>query len=558
MKRRRPPRRLDASRDEVRAIVAKTTEGPLSQQEQEILSAVAETLFWLEDGIESRSISIKRLRRMIFGHSTEKTDAIFPESSDESDGEGSETPAGNDEAAARLGGGAGREDDAAPKAKGHGRNPAAAYEGADKVCVNHEDLKPGDVCPGCKKGKVRRLPDPAVLVRITGGAPVRGTVFEMERLRCDLCGKVFTARGPPKAGPRKYDESAAATIALLHYGLGTPFNRLARLQKSMRIPLPASTQWEVVRDAAQSVMPVYEELILQAAQGEVVHNDDTTMTVLSLTGKRRAKEAPADDPPDRTGMYTTGVVSVCEGRRIALFFTGRQHAGENLRDVLERRAAQLSAPIQMCDGLSHNTPPELETILANCLIHARRYYVDVADNFPTECRYVLETLRDVFRNDATARKVGMSADERLTFHQEHSKPLMDGLEAWMKEQFEQRLVEPNSGLGEAIKYMQRHWEALTLFLRVPGAPLQNNVVERALKRAIVHRKNSLFYRTLNGARVGDAFMSIIHTAELHDVDPYEYLVALLRHPDEVRDAPGDWMPWNYEETLAARRLGEAA
>ena len=127
---------------------------------------------------------------------------------------------------------------------------------------------------------------------------------------------------------------------------------------------------------------------------------------------------------------------------------------------------------------------------------------------------------------------------------------MHALHAWMAKQIKEHRVEPNSGLGQAIAYMQNHWEKLTLFLRVPGAPLSNNLCERALKKAILHRKNSLFYRTLNGAKVGDLFMSLIHTAELHQREPFDYLVTLLRHEAAVALAPADWMPWNYTATLA--------
>jgi hypothetical protein len=120
----------------------------------------------------------------------------------------------------------------------------------------------------------------------------------------------------------------------------------------------------------------------------------------------------------------------------------------------------------------------------------------------------------------------------------------------MDRQIEDHLVEPNSGLGQAIAYMQNHWEKLTLFLRVPGAPLDNNLCERALKKAILHRKNSLFYRTLNGAKVGDLFMTLIHTAELNRKEPFDYLLTLLRHEAAVALDPADWMPWNYTATLA--------
>jgi hypothetical protein len=281
----------------------------------------------------------------------------------------------------------------------------------------------------------------------------------------------------------------------------------------------------------------------------VLHNDDTSMTVLSLMGPRRAD--PLDeDVEERTGVFTTGIVSTAEGRQIALFFTGRQHAGENLADVLAHRAAELPPPIQMSDALSRNKPGDIPTLQANCAVHGRRYFVNVIDDFPEECRYVIETLGTVFHHDALAKKQSMSDDERLRFHQEKSAPLMSELRTWMDAQLDEHIVEPSSGLGEAIEYMRGHWPALTLFLSVPGAPLENNVVERALKKAILHRKNALFYKTENGARVGDMFMSLIYTAQLCGVDAFAYLVALLRHHRTVNEDPSAWMPWNYQTTLA--------
>ena len=121
----------------------------------------------------------------------------------------------------------------------------------------------------------------------------------------------------------------------------------------------------------------------------------------------------------------------------------------------------------------------------------------------------------------------------------------------MKDQLEQRKVEPNSSLGGAFSYMLKRWAKLTLFLRKAGAPLDNNICEQALKKAILHRKNSLFYKTMNGARVGDVFMSLIHTAERAGANPFDYLTELQKHAEEVRSAPRQWMPWNYRETLAA-------
>ena len=309
------------------------------------------------------------------------------------------------------------------------------------------------------------------------------------------------------------------------------------------MPLPAATQWDLMAAAAKLLWPALQELIRQAAQGSVMHNDDTGMRILRL----------AREPGDkRTGTFTSGIVSMVGAWTIALFFTGWKHAGENLAEVLKQRARELPPPIQMSDALSRNSPKVegVEPLQANCLAHGRRQVVDVADNFPEECRYVLETLGDVYHHDAQAREQAMSPEQRLRFHQEHSEPLMKGLHEWMDAQLAEHKTEPNSGLGKAISYLLNHWTKLTLFLRQAGAPIDNNIVERALKKAILNRKNALFYKTLSGARVGDLFMSLIHTCELNGANPFDYLTELLRHSEELKQHPSEWMPWNYRDTLA--------
>jgi len=372
----------------------------------------------------------------------------------------------------------------------------------------------------------------------------------LQKLRCHLCGEIFTAEAPPGVGEDKYEAESASMIALLKYGRGLPFNRLERLEGSLGIPLPAATQWEIVAYSAGGLAPAWDELIRQAAQGQGLHNDDTTMKVLALNDA--AREPTGSERSDRKGVFTSGIVSILEGRRIALFFTGHRHAGENLAAVLKQRACELDRPIQMCDALSRNMPKELQTIVAHGLAHGRRQFVDVAANFPEECLYVLKRLKVVYTNDALAKDQEMSPEQRLAFHQAQSKPKMDELKAWLTAQMEQRKVEPNSGLGEAITYMRKHWDKLTLFLRHPAAPRDNNVCEQALKKVILHRKNAYFYKTENGARVGDLFMSLIHTCELNAVNPYDYLTELNKHASELSSHPADWMPWTYRDTLATQ------
>jgi len=508
MKSRSSRRRIDVNVDELDRIIDGAMRAPLSET----------------DGRTLRTAVHAMAERLVKQRSTEKTSAVLnkPQGSGTAPGVPSDT--------------------GKSRAAGHGRNGAAAFTGANRVAVAHATLQSGDPCPECREGKVYRQKEPKTLVRIVGRPPLEATVFEMERLRCNGCGEVFTAGDPQAAAPEKFDTTAVAMIALLKYGTGMPFNRMERLEGQLGMPLPAATQWELMEGAAKPIKRVLDELIRFAAQGSVMHNDDTSMRILKLARS-------TDD--GRTGTFTSGIVSICGEWKIALYFTGWKHAGENLADVLKQRAPGLAPPIQMCDALSRNTPKltGIEILLANCNAHGRRQFTEVAASFPAECLYVLESLGAVYGFDAETKERGLTSEESLKFHQTHSAPVMEELHQWMEAQFAEHKTEPNSGLGRAISYLLRHWTKLTLFLRQQGAPLDNNVVERALKKAILHRKNALFYKTMNGARVGDLFMSLIHTCELNKVNPFDYLTELLRHPAELTVQPAEWMPWNYRSTL---------
>lgn len=514
MKKTKSPRRhIDVNLDELDRIIDRATQAPLSAAESQKL----------RNALHAMADGLLRMR------STEKTKAVLHTPTAEAMAE-----QGNANAVAPI---------------GHGRNGAAAYTGARRVSVPHPTLHAGDRCPECSEGKLYRSKEPATLVRIVGQAPLEATVFEMERLRCNGCGQVFTAEAPETAGEEKYDVTAVAMIALLKYGTGVPFKRQERLEGQLGTPLPAATQWELVAAAARQLRPVLEELIRQAAQGSVMHNDDTGMRILQL-----ARE-PGDQ---RTGIFTSGIVSMVGTWRIALFFTGPKHAGENIAEVLKRRAGELPVPIQMCDALSRNAPKSVATLVANCLAHGRRQFVELVESFPEECRYVLGALRGVYHNDASTREQEMAPEERLRFHQEHSGPLMKDLHEWMEVQLAEHKTEPNSGLGKAMSYLLNHWTKLTLFLRQSGAPIDNNIVERALKKAILNRKNALFYKTVNGALVGDLFMSLIHTCELNGANPFDYLTELQRHAEEIKRKPSEWVPWYYREALARMQSPVAA
>jgi len=474
--------------------------------------------------IEQDPMTLRKLRHLLFGPKTEKTAQVCPPA----------TPAAPAPAAAK------------PKRKGHGRTKAKEYTGAHWVQIPHPRVKAGDACPLCSQGSVRMQKSKALVLRIVGSPPIAATGYAMERLRCDTCGEVFTAPVPPEAGTEKYAPSVGVTVALLRYGSGMPHYRLARLQKSLGVPLPESTQWEEMKPLFQQAQPIFEQLIAQAANSPLIHQDDTTMRILDLRRPGSATATQMD--PKRKGTFTSNLLAYVESRPVALYFTGWQHAGENLGEVLRRRSANLEPPIQMCDALSRNLNSEFETILAHCLSHGRREFVTLAPSFPDACRHVLQSLGEVYRVDAQAKEQEMSPEQRLVHHQAHSQPVMERLKAWMHEQMDRKKVEPNSGLGQAIAYMLKHWEPLTLFLRKTGAPLDNNRCEQALKMAILHRKNSLSYKTLNGARTGDLFMSLIHTCRLNGINPFEYLLAIATHAEAVKLVPQAWLPWNYPKS----------
>lgn len=511
----------DVPAEKLRADLVKLREMAGEGEMYSDFRMLVETMLVVRDEAGRKGVSLDRLKFLLFGPKTESFAAVCKEAMESQNA---------------------RPKEKREKAKGHGRNGADDFPKARRVPVALEGNASGEPCPHCPNGKVYPIKDPSPLLRITGVAPIQASIYELERRRCNLCGQVFTAPAPAGVGGAKYDASVAALLGLLRYGAGLPMNRIERLQLAFGIPLPASTQWELLLGAADQLTPAYAELMRQAAQGEVLFNDDTVMRILEKA------------PLERKATYTSAILSRVRDHRIALFITGHHHAGENLEAILKHRAEGLSAPIQMCDALAANTvgeAGELNTILAHCLAHARRRFVEVENRFPTEVEHLLKELREVYRNDAQTKREGLDPQIRLTFHQERSGPIMAGLEAWLRDLIESAKVEPNSGLGQAITYMRKHWVELTLFLREPGAPLDNNLCEATLKRAIMHRKNSLFYRSATGARAGDAFMSLIHSAELNGVEPFDYLIELLKHPEDVQQDPAGWMPWSYPSPAAS-------
>jgi hypothetical protein len=381
-------------------------------------------------------------------------------------------------------------------------------------------------------------------VELKAGALVKADLYPREVLRCSSCQATFTAPLPPQAHGAKYHPSVGAVVAVARYEMGMPHHRLAMWQGWVGIPLPASSQFELVEALANAALPIFLYLVKLAANQPVLGGDDTGARILSL-----AKENEGKGPKERTGIFTTSVVAMGlsgDAVTIVLFLSGWRHQGENVDRVLEERDAEAEPPIYIADATARK--PHRPRIDANCLTHARQYFVETQEAFPEQSERVLDDIATIYRNDDAT--LGMDPEARLAYHQEHSGPVMEELRNWIGEQFEQRLVEPNGRLGKAFKYVTNHWEGLTRFLEVPGVPLDNNGTERQIKSSVRHRKSSLFYRNQAGADIGDVLMSVIRTCVVNGADPVDYLTALGLHANRARAAPEAWLPWTYKQTPA--------
>jgi hypothetical protein len=433
---------------------------------------------------------------------------------------------------------------------------AEAYEGADRVECRHEELSPGQRCPVCGQGTLYELPA-GVEIRLDGHALLSAIRYELHKLRCSACGQIFTAGLPDKVGEEKYSARARAVLALSRYYLGVPGYRVQGYQAMLGVPVPDATQWDQIEKVGDCAYVVFAQMEKVAAQGELIFQDDTAVRIVSLMQENlklvsAAQAQGLSTPKERTGLHTTALAVKVGEHTAILYYSSRRHAGENLQGLLDKREAGLAKPLAMSDALASNEiANEAALIRCHCLAHGRRKFSDLEEVFPQECQVVLEVIRQVFDHDEQAHKEQLSSEARLAYHQAHSQPLMATLNKWLDKQIDDHLVEPNSSLGKAIVYMQNHWETLTRFLSVPGAPLDNNLAERALKLFIRQRKNSLFYKSPHSAYIASVLTSLIATCLYAGVNAVDYLVALQEHRGEVFADPAAWLPWTYATSRAS-------
>lgn len=551
------PGRLDFTAEEVDTLVERLNNQCLMEGDYSLLTEILRAMVWLSFSLQEKDLTIKRLRS-IFGVKTESAKKLLELAQGNASGGEGDSQEGTDDKQSNKDDPKDNPEDApgkdnsedTPEKKGpknHGHKPSSDYTQANIIAVTHQGLKKGDSCPACLKGKLFQL-KPGTVLRIVGQPWLKVEIYKPERLRCSLCGKVFTANLPSElhTGSRA-DDSAKAIVTLLKYRGGIPFYRQGQVQELLGAPVSASEIWEMTESVADCLLPIYPILCQEASEAELVHNDDTSARILSRMKELKELKKAGEDPK-RTGTVTTCILAVLKSInvKIGLFFTGWKHAGENLGELLDKRPCHLQPPIQQCDALSHNEPKEHDTLLANCLSHLRRKFYELAEAWPKDVLRVVGDFGCVFQND---REAPQDPQERLKWHQEKSAPLMDGIKKYCNNLIDEKKVEPNSSLGKAIAYLNNHWEAFTLFLRVPGVPLTNNSAEQLIKRPVLNRKNAYFFLNETGAKIADILMSFMETCVLNKVNPYNYLIAVQRYREDVRKNPRLWLPWRFEERL---------
>lgn len=560
------PKVIDKSPEEIAQAIDTIEKTDLPDSMKSFIIACINLAVWLPSALLEKKISLSNLRKLIFGNGksgrSKKKGSNKQGTDDKPDEENQNTtpdPETSEEGAPPEGtvdpdiattNSATNESESndAQKKPGHGRNSHEVYTHAVEHQLQIDGLAPGNFCPTSCGGRLYQY-QPGILVRIKGQHWASAHKYIVEKLRCSLCGILITAPIPDDVGKEKYDAGFKAILTIQKYYIAVPFYRQAYFQSLINIPLAPSTQWDLIQEVATPAFPVFHELERLAANGDIIHSDDTYLKILRVIKDNR-------DNPDksRTGMFTTGILSKTENHQIALFYNGTRHAGENMDRLLEKRQPTKPAPIYMCDALSRNIPERFKTILCNCLSHGVRKFNDLKDFFPDECIVILEGLSDVYENDD--KTTDMTPNERLAYHKKHSAPIMQSLKDYMTGLLDNKQVEPNGHLGKAVKYMLKHWHELTQFLRVAKAPLDNNIMEQMLKIPIRGRRTWLFYKTEYGAMIGGVLTSVIHTCALAGENPIDYLIALQKNKHQVVKEPSQWLPWNYRQQL--EKLSDAA
>ena len=448
------------------------------------------------------------------------------------------------------------------KPKGHGRNGASAYTKAKHFLHALALGVIGAACEVCGFGKMYRYRE-KVVIRIIGQPLFGAEAHHYEQVRCRNCGHVVRADGPAciqeglGSEYLRYDWSACAMLMVMHYFGGAPFKRLESLHQGWGVPMPDANQWEVVNAGDDLLLPLYRALERHAIeQATNFRIDDTGSMVISLRKQIEAEIAALQQLGEstkdvRTGINATGVYWETPDGPAILYYTGLHHAGEIVDQLLRHRLLSSPKLVKCTDGASKNFDHEQgnKLVESTCNAHALLKFRDIRDKYPAEYAGAGRVYKQVFDNDDKAEALGLLPVERMLYHRQHSKPLMQELKAMCEDKLKSKLVEPNSPLWEPLTFVVNQWNRLTRFCEVPGVPLDTNLVEQALIIPVRYLAGSFNYQSEDGATVGDHAMSLIATARANDVEPVAYLTECLRCHEDLAKRPEYYLPWVYRERM---------
>lgn len=520
------PKVTKLSQEQMDTFLAEIMASNISAESAEFAKMLIHGNAWMAQQLELGQLSIAKLRKLFQIQGSEKASSRKPKNDPSSLSVNSKPPE--------------------TEQKGHGRNSADAYQGATIVDVEHPELSPGDSCPAeACDGRLYEMSEPGTLVRVTGAPLASATRYNLQKLRCAICEIIYTAPKPAGVSDKKYDANFIAMLMINKYFMSVPLYRQDRLQNYLGIPLPASTQWDLMVAFRPMLEALYRAFSQDAANGVALCFDDTSVKIMSEI--KAAKLAQKGDRSQHT-CYTTGIVSLHEDHRTYLYITDNRTAGKCITDIMALRDAKLDLPIMMCDALSANIPQGISEdlyILCFCLVHARRQFYELPNGYDDVADKVIGLIGTIYDHEAHTK--GYSSEKRLAYHQEKSTPVMAELKAYLEEQALE--FEPNSVAGKAIDYILNRWTELSQFLRYPHAPLDTNIVERALKLVIQVRKSALFYKSLSSAAFASYVQSALYSAAQNEINPCEYMSALIENEQAVIQNPTDWLPWHYKKTL---------
>lgn len=559
------PKQVEMSSKQANELKERIKQNNLTECDLDTFLGLIAFNLWLQERLARAKLSIKRLRNL-FGFKNEsrkKSKKSDKEESSDSDDKGGDNPPENNEPTSDTP----EENTTQNKAvesppqwdssKNHGRYGANDYTGCPVVHIPFENqlLKEGKCpeCAECNTDANLHAEDPTVLIFLESQPLISGQRYALEKGRCAVCQAYFTAPMPEALENQpKYSNGCITSLAIMHYYAGLPFKRIETLQNLQGAPLADATQYDLMNKLYQSIIkPITAALRQYAANGKSLFFDDTSGRILEQITQNKN----ANTRQDKKGVHTTALLSDYQGHRIYLFNTNTLTAGKQLASLLKDRTSDDDF-MTMSDASASNFPTLNENLLARwvitlCLSHGRRRFVELLDEADDDVQFIVDIIAQVYQHEKHCKQAKLNDEERLVYHQKHSAPLMSALQVWFNNLLLYKEVEPNSRLGEAIIYMLKRWQWLTQFLRVPGAQLDNNICEIAIKVVIRYRKNSLFYRTFYGASVGDAMMSVLHTAAHAGINIFTYLNTLQQYAEQVQSVPEDWLPWNYQQTLAA-------